>query len=1067
MIYTKKYWSTGEYSTQTGEKYAGYVGIKDGKAYIFDTEEELIASDGYITNINISDSFLDRVLAKELKLPYSKSDIQFGANDFLYSSTVIDIVEKLQANNDYIFRNNIISDTLLPSTEHCTIFSSADVPLYLYQYRDSEHKLVKLPKDTVANNGYATLEDGTSVKIAMMPNYSYSGSGNIYQSNVTANQAYADCYTNGELNTTYSSVPYLAFERELQYPNGGILKRYNFKDRGFSGVTKSDPFFYSTIENEPEFYVNKDKDLEIKSYKVKNADGTTRDVAVKDVENLKYYRNPLFVYTSLKPSVNHLDTITNIVNSYKNNKNYTLIPDIVRCDKKRYTYVTTSGATKTGNIGDTYLNIKNKTGFKSLKYVRAGQPTYMPFDYMTADEAYKDAQLYSDSIISPVFDNAANYWEIKDINGVVHYGAGSSTLKSILGTDELEINFINNPLYYSKKYEASANTTLSSLCESLKTDTDLKYYEYVPVIDAFEHSMIKSPAKFDFDKIKNSDICITDVSYNNVKKKYVTALAFLITENQLAIIKFKQYITNTSYNSEDYEADFNNPETENIIIIDKVDPSDKTSLNFKNLAAVKVYKDNLYLVDEDLNMVLHYDISYLLKSGVGSSSLEPFKKYSITLLNLLQGDGTKNDKVYFNKPHHINADDNHVYVVDRGNKSVKVFSHTLNYVKSLQNGYFAQHDIQAVACNPYSFKLENGVLLPKNSVWIFSSQSNRFFLSIIVDDNVVYYGQIESLKVEDDAYSWKEEIRSINFSTTNSNYYYFSTSKRVYKFHCTSPLWPFASLSYYKQHSLNSALVWEQLNYQWNNIPSLYAGISDESVETKLTWGYEKPVTSAEILNNKCFSLCGYDYNEPIPNTNGLYKQFQGDLVFHFGVLYDNIAIANFIKANSTKYRGDLSFDNIPSGDKIKMTKSVALFTYIEPDSYINAISDVAFKSYPKYEITDNIGNEYINPLTFNKLIYQVIYNLMEIKEQIFGKFKGAANADGVVVYESIIMDSYIDELKLLNSPNYFVHNNEVLSITINRIFEDLLTLQENIIKIMQTVFMSSQSFVNSATKII
>ena len=108
MIYTKKYWSTGEYSTQTGEKYAGYVGIKDGKAYIFDTEEELIASDGYITNINISDSFLDRVLAKELKLPYSKSDIQFGANDFLYSSTVIDIVEKLQANNDYIFRNNII-----------------------------------------------------------------------------------------------------------------------------------------------------------------------------------------------------------------------------------------------------------------------------------------------------------------------------------------------------------------------------------------------------------------------------------------------------------------------------------------------------------------------------------------------------------------------------------------------------------------------------------------------------------------------------------------------------------------------------------------------------------------------------------------------------------------------------------------------------------------------------------------------------------------------------------------------------------------------------------------------
>ena len=172
-------------------------------------------------------------------------------------------------------------------------------------------------------------------------------------------------------------------------------------------------------------------------------------------------------------------------------------------------------------------------------------------------------------------------------------------------------------------------------------------------------------------------------------------------------------------------------------------------------------------------------------------------------------------------------------------------------------------------------------------------------------------------------------------------------------------------------------------------------------------------------------------------------------------------------KNNSEKYQGNLSFDNIPSGDKIDMTKSVALFTYIESDSYINTISDVTFKSYPTYNITSDIGNEYINPLTFNKLIYQVIYNLMQIKEQIFGKFKGAANADGVVVYDAIINDKYIDTLKLTESSNYYIHNNEVVSITINRIFEDVLTLQENIIKMMQTTFMSSQSFVNSTTKMI
>ena len=260
MIYTKKYWSEGEYTTRSGEKYIGYVGIKDGKAYIFDIEEELIPGDAYITNINTSDSFIDRVLTADLKLPYSKSDIQFGANDFLYSSTVVDVVEKLQANNNYIFRNNIISDTTLPAVSECTIFASKDKPLYLYQYRNENYELVKLPKDTIIDtSGNATI-GGNTVKIAMMPNYNYNGgtTSRVYNDGGTANEAYNKCYTNGSLNSTYSSVPYLAFERELEYPDtGGILSRYNFRERGFSGVTKIDPFFYSKVEIQDEYYINK------------------------------------------------------------------------------------------------------------------------------------------------------------------------------------------------------------------------------------------------------------------------------------------------------------------------------------------------------------------------------------------------------------------------------------------------------------------------------------------------------------------------------------------------------------------------------------------------------------------------------------------------------------------------------------------------------------------------------------------------------------------------------------------------------------------------------------------
>jgi hypothetical protein len=52
-------------------------------------------------------------------------------------------------------------------------------------------------------------------------------------------------------------------------------------------------------------------------------------------------------------------------------------------------------------------------------------------------------------------------------------------------------------------------------------------------------------------------------------------------------------------------------------------------------------------------------------------------------------------------------------------------------------------------------------------------------------------------------------------------------------------------------------------------------------------------------------------------------------------------------------------------------------------------------------------------------------------------------------------------------SSNYFVHENETVSIVVNRIFENILTLQEAIIDNMQTIFMSTQTYVNGNTRII
>lgn len=126
MNFQKKYWSKNEYKKAEADDtcYEGYVGILDEKAYIYDTEEPLIQTDKYKAQINTSNNFFDRTLSHNLELPHKKNVLQFAANDFLYTSTVKDIIEKLQDNNNYIYRNAIISDTNLPSTENCQAIKS-------------------------------------------------------------------------------------------------------------------------------------------------------------------------------------------------------------------------------------------------------------------------------------------------------------------------------------------------------------------------------------------------------------------------------------------------------------------------------------------------------------------------------------------------------------------------------------------------------------------------------------------------------------------------------------------------------------------------------------------------------------------------------------------------------------------------------------------------------------------------------------------------------------------------------------------------------------------------------
>jgi hypothetical protein len=161
-----------------------------------------------------------------------------------------------------------------------------------------------------------------------------------------------------------------------------------------------------------------------------------------------------------------------------------------------------------------------------------------------------------------------------------------------------------------------------------------------------------------------------------------------------------------------------------------------------------------------------------------------------------------------------------------------------------------------------------------------------------------------------------------------------------------------------------------------------------------------------------------------------------------------------------------MHFSDIPTSVIASYIKSAATLLYNEPASYISSIANPKMKIYDD-SIVANLDNDYINPLTFNKLIYSVAHNLLHIKNMLLGTFKAATNLDNVIVYDNMMLNDYFNNLQLRNNPDYFIHDNELTTVIVNRTLENIYNLQKKILARMQTTFMATQSWVNNVSRII
>lgn len=535
------------------------------------------------------------------------------------------------------------------------------------------------------------------------------------------------------------------------------------------------------------------------------------------------------------------------------------------------------------------------------------------------------------------------------------------------------------------------------------------------VNDIVNNNNFNSNGQFDLNKITASDMCVTNVELDEDEDKKVFLLLFFAFQSKIVIVQHVYYPENFDKNTTQLNFD-------KAFIINKVDVNKTNSIEYLLIKDIKVKNNYLYVVDQKLHMVVRYDIEFLKTSWDQKNN-----KKNIRVLDILQGEGTIESKAYFKSPCAIDTDDEYIYVADSGNGCIKKYTQSFDFVKTLSNISLADQKFQTLSVNPFSFTISDGTRIPKNSLWVFTTTSNFFYIYIIYDNLMVFSRRIEKVNLMDD-----EEYKTVKFSFTNSNYYYICTSKRIFKLHLTKPFYPFATISYKRQRIQSLTDIWNTVTY----IPWY---------EAEGKWGAAEATRQSkeEVMINHAFCICGCDEYIKIGDKR---KQFDGDIILHVGGIYERTNVNN-------------KFVDKP--------QQVGFFLYSEPTSYVSSMSNQRFSIYLLEEMENIHHDEYINPQTFNKIIYKLAHNLVNLKNQILGRFWGAYNLDGIMVFDQLEYDDFFQKFQVENIDDLFVHENEPVSIMLNRIFEKIYDVQERLLQHMTAKYRAISAFTNNSIRTI
>lgn len=409
-------------------------------------------------------------------------------------------------------------------------------------------------------------------------------------------------------------------------------------------------------------------------------------------------------------------------------------------------------------------------------------------------------------------------------------------------------------------------------------------------------------------------------------------------------------------------------------------PDRENDLQFKELGGITSNNTHMFITDKGNNSILKYDISGYLNDDVSIQNRR-------LLTKIMGGSGEIDRRSNFNMPTLITCNSEYVAIYDSGNLCVKIYTVDFEYVttitlfnikKQRQN----KESVQAIKFDP-DFKVlcilttnkDKQVFLHR--VNVNTRESDVTTLNEVLDPD--------------------EDIKCIAFSRSDSNLWYFCTTKNLYKKLKTSPA---ATVGYYNEERLfeltnrkidSQDIVWEDQYTQWEN--------------TNFTWN---TTTLTDVVT------------EQAPPEQ---QKFRGAHI----TLGDN------------------------GQDKIFIYNEARIYYFNEPSStaYRRVINKFNYENFGVNGFSLS-PKEYIQVPIINGELYKVISDVLTLKNNIVGRFAGKYENDTLLLnnynYNLDFADITIDLVE-----SYFVHHNEEnITGALNRSIEGIYDLQKRLIDSIQ-----------------